>query len=188
VPLNVTQHWKQARLRAGGPRATSSSFCAGTFTDLHQAQVDKQVGFGAEGPPAGRQPAARQGAGGVRHAGPSCSGESPCRCSSASCPRPSSTRFLTAPPDSLVEGVPRGLEAGTASSWTSREDALRAVVQYAVDKRLGARGLRRHPRGGCSRTSSSRRRSDAATTIAVDRALSCEARLSKLDGNALREK
>src|SRR5437762_2320331 len=48
VPVNDTQHWNKHDF----VQVDTNDIlfvCAGTFTDLHQAQVDKQVGFGAEG-------------------------------------------------------------------------------------------------------------------------------------------
>src|SRR3989440_4478230 len=48
VPLNVTQHWNKHDFVPGDTSAILFA-CAGTFPALHQAQVDKQVGFGAEG-------------------------------------------------------------------------------------------------------------------------------------------
>src|SRR6478735_4348325 len=48
VPLNVTQHWNKHDFVQVD--TTDILFiCAGTFTDLHQVQVDKQVGFGSNG-------------------------------------------------------------------------------------------------------------------------------------------
>src|SRR4051812_33420355 len=48
VPLNVTQHWNKHDF-VQVDTADILFICAGTFTDLHQAQVNKQVGFGAGG-------------------------------------------------------------------------------------------------------------------------------------------
>src|SRR6202521_142773 len=48
VPLNVTQHWNKHDF-VQVDTADILFVCAGTFTDLHEAQVDKQVGFGADG-------------------------------------------------------------------------------------------------------------------------------------------
>src|SRR5256886_14290687 len=48
VPLNVTQHWNKHDF-VQVDTSDILFICAGTFTDLHQAQIDKQVGFGAEG-------------------------------------------------------------------------------------------------------------------------------------------
>ena len=47
VPLNVTQHWNKHDF-VQVDTSDILFICAGTFTDLHQAQVDKHVGFGAE--------------------------------------------------------------------------------------------------------------------------------------------
>src|SRR5436309_9093281 len=45
VPLNVTQHWNKHDF-VQVDTADILFICAGTFTDLHQVQVDKTVGFG----------------------------------------------------------------------------------------------------------------------------------------------
>src|SRR3954464_2710887 len=47
VPLNVTQHWNKHDF-VQVDTSDILFICAGTFSDLHQAQVDKHVGFGAE--------------------------------------------------------------------------------------------------------------------------------------------
>src|SRR3982074_1436943 len=46
VPLNVTQHWNKHDF-VQVDTSDILFICAGTFTDLHQLQVDKQVGFGS---------------------------------------------------------------------------------------------------------------------------------------------
>jgi ATP-dependent Clp protease ATP-binding subunit ClpX len=93
-------------------------------------------------------------------------------------------QVLTAPPDSLVKEYREALKLDGVE-LDLKEDALRSVVQYAVDKRLGARGLRSILEEVLADVlfEAPERRGD---TIAVDRAF-CEARLSKLDGAALRE-
>src|SRR3989441_11944625 len=48
VPLNVTQHWNKHDF-VQVDTSDILFICAGTFTDLHQAQVDSTVGFGASG-------------------------------------------------------------------------------------------------------------------------------------------
>ena len=91
---------------------------------------------------------------------------------------------LTAPPDSLVKEYREALKLDGVD-LDLKDDALRSVVQYAVDKRLGARGLRSILEEVLADVlfEAPERRGD---TVVVDRAF-CEARLSKLDGAALRE-
>src|SRR5256712_8450395 len=48
VPLNVTQHWNKHDLLQVDT-GDLLFICAGTFTDLHQVQVDRQIGFGSTG-------------------------------------------------------------------------------------------------------------------------------------------
>src|SRR5207245_3783188 len=48
VPLNVTQHWNKHDF-VQVDTSDILFICAGTFTDLHQVQVDRLVGFGSAG-------------------------------------------------------------------------------------------------------------------------------------------
>src|SRR5467141_2819747 len=48
VPLNVTQHWNKHDF-VQVDTSDILFICAGTFTDLHQVQVDRLVGFGRAG-------------------------------------------------------------------------------------------------------------------------------------------
>ena len=48
VPLNVTQHWNKHDF-VQVDTSDILFICAGTFSDLHNTQADKQVGFGSEG-------------------------------------------------------------------------------------------------------------------------------------------
>src|SRR5689334_4081148 len=48
VPLNVTQHWNKHDF-VQVDTSDILFICAGTFTDLHQARVEKELGFGSSG-------------------------------------------------------------------------------------------------------------------------------------------
>ncbi len=139
VPLNVTQHWNKHDFVQ--VNTTDILFiCAGTFTDLHQAQVDKKAGFGAA--------AARPGDKRLRVKDlieygmlAELLGRVPVHVQLGELTADELLLVLTAPPDSLVreyrealllDGVELDLE----------ESALRELVGYAVEKKLGARGLR----------------------------------------------
>src|SRR5215510_5215014 len=139
VPLNVTQHWNKHDFVQVD--TTDILFiCAGTFTDLHQAQVDKQVGFGAEGR---RQGGSRLRVKELVEYGMRAEllGRLPVQVQLKELSTEELYQVLTAPPDSLVKEYREALKLDGVD-LDLREDALRAVVQYAVDKRLGARGLR----------------------------------------------
>src|SRR2546430_4822420 len=182
VPLNVTQHWNKHDF-VQVDTSDILFICAGTFTDLHQAQVDKQVGFGAEGRRQGgsrlrvkelveygmlaellgRLPLPGQ----VREVAPGA-------------PHP----VLTAPPDSLVKEYREALKLDGVE-LELREGALQAVVRYAIDKRLRARGLRsilEEVLADVLFEAPERR----GQTVVVDLAF-CETRLAQLDGAALRD-
>jgi ATP-dependent Clp protease ATP-binding subunit ClpX len=176
VPLNVTQHWNKhdfVQVDTGD----ILFICAGTFTDLHQAQVDKQVGFGAEG--------RRQGGSRLRVKElVELLGRLPVQVQLGELSPAELYEVLTAPPDSLVKEYREALKLDGVE-LDLREGALRAIVQYAVDKRLGARGLRsilEEVLADVLFEAPERR----GQTVVVDRAF-CDARLTKLDGAALRD-
>ena len=182
VPLNVTQHWNKHDF-VQVDTSDILFICAGTFTDLHQAQVDKQVGFGAEGR---RQGGSRLRVKELVEYGMLAEllGRIPVQVQLSELSPGELYEVLTAPPDSLVKEYREALKLdGVELELT--EDALRAVVLYAIDKRLGARGLRGILEEVLADVlfEAPERRGD---TVVVDRAF-CEARLSKLDGNALRD-
>ncbi|TMA21445.1 MAG: AAA family ATPase [Deltaproteobacteria bacterium] len=115
VPLNVTQHWNKHDF-VEIDTADILFICAGTFTDLHQVQVDKTVGFGSEG--------RRMGSSRLR----------------------------------VKELIEYGMLAELLGRLLAREyreallldgvelelqeSALKAIVEYSVEKKLGARALR----------------------------------------------
>jgi ATP-dependent Clp protease ATP-binding subunit ClpX len=182
VPLNVTQHWNKHDF-VQVDTSDILFICAGTFTDLHQAQVDKQVGFGAEGR---RQGDSRLRVKELVEYGMLAEllGRLPVQVQLRELSPGELYEVLTAPPDSLVKEYREALKLDGVE-LDLREGALRAVVQYAIDKRLGARGLRsilEEVLADVLFEAPERR----GQTVAVDRAF-CEARLSKLDGTALRE-
>ena len=182
VPLNVTQHWNKHDF-VQVDTSDILFICAGTFTDLHQAQVDKQVGFGAEGR---RQGGSRLRVKELVEYGMLAEllGRLPVQVQLRELSPGELYEVLTAPPDSLVKEYREALKLDGVE-LDLREGALRAVVQYAIDKRLGARGLRsilEEVLADVLFEAPERR----GQTVVVDRAF-CETRLSKLDGTALRE-
>jgi len=182
VPLNVTQHWNKhdfVQVDTGD----ILFICAGTFTDLHQAQVDKQVGFGAEGR---RQGASRLRVKELVEYGMLAEllGRLPVQVQLGELSLGELYEVLTAPPDSLVKEYREALKLDGVE-LELRDGALRAVVHYAIDKRLGARGLRgilEEVLADVLFEAPERR----GQTVVVDRDF-CEARLTKLDGAALRD-
>jgi ATP-dependent Clp protease ATP-binding subunit ClpX len=182
VPLNVTQHWNKHDF-VQVDTSDILFICAGTFTDLHQAQVDKQVGFGAGGR---RQGGSRLRVKELVEYGMLAEllGRIPVQVQLSELSPGELYQVLTAPPDSLVKEYREALKLDGVE-LDLKEDALRAVVQYAIDKRLGARGLRgilEEVLADVLFEAPERR----GQTVVVDRAF-CEARLSKLDGAALRD-
>src|SRR5881398_2891401 len=139
VPLNVTQHWNKHDF-VQIDTADILFICAGTFTDLHQVQVDKQVGFGGS---TRRMGASRLRVKELIEYGMLAEmlGRLPVQVQLEELTAEELYQILTVPPDALareyreaftIDGVELDLQEG----------ALRAVVEYSVEKKLGARALR----------------------------------------------
>src|SRR2546429_2196259 len=131
VPLNVTQHWNKHDF----VQVDTNDIlfvCAGTFTDLHQAQVDKQVGFGAEGR---RQGGSRLRVKELIEYGMLAEllGRIPVQVQVRELSPGVLFPVLTEPPDALAREYREALRLDGVE-LELREDALRSVVQYAVDK------------------------------------------------------
>jgi ATP-dependent Clp protease ATP-binding subunit ClpX len=182
VPLNVTQHWNKHDF----VQVDTNDIlfvCAGTFTDLHQAQVDKQVGFGAEGR---KQGDVRLRVKELIEYGMLAEllGRLPVQVQLCELTSDELYDVLTGPPDSLVREY-KDAVALDGATLDLREGALRAVVAYAVAKRLGARGLRSILEELLADVlfEAPERRGE---TIVVDRAY-CETRLTRVDAAAIRD-
>src|SRR5437588_3855276 len=139
VPLNVTQHWNKHDF----VQVDTNDIlfvCAGTFTDLHQAQVDKQVGFGAEGR---RQGNVRLRVKELIEYGMLAEllGRLPVQVQLSELTSGELYQVLTEPPDCLAREY-KDAVALDGATLDLRDGALRSIVEYAVEKRLGARGLR----------------------------------------------
>jgi ATP-dependent Clp protease ATP-binding subunit ClpX len=139
VPLNVTQHWNKHDFVQID--TTDILFvCAGTFSDLHQTAVEKQAGFGAAAARAGdRRLRIRE----LIEYGMLAEllGRLPVQVQLAELTADELYQILISPPDSLVNEYCEAL-AIDGVELDLREEALRAVVAHAAEKRLGARALR----------------------------------------------
>ncbi len=140
VPLNVTQHWNKHDFVQVD--TTDILFiCAGTFTDLHARGRERSLGFGSKGD-AGR---------GRKHVSQrdllefgmlaEFLGRLPVVVELEALSAKELLAILTEPPDCLTREY-RELLAIDEVELSFSEGALREVVNYAVEKRLGARGLR----------------------------------------------
>src|SRR5712691_11400280 len=139
VPLNVTQHWNKHDF----VKVDTSDIlfiCAGTFTDLHQVQVDKQVGFGSASK---RMGAARLRVKELIEYGMLAEllGRLPVQVQLEELTEDELYQILTVPPDALAREYREAL-ALDGVDLELQDGALRAVVEFAVDKKLGARALR----------------------------------------------
>ena len=139
VPMNVTQHWNKHDF-VQVDTADILFICAGTFTDLHQIQVDKQVGFGS----AGR----RMGSSRLRIKElveygmfAELLGRLPVQVQLEELTADELLQILTGPPDALAREYREALLLDGVE-LELHEGGLRAIVDYAVEKKLGARALR----------------------------------------------
>ena len=114
--------------------------CAGTFTDLHQIQVDKQVGFGSAGR---RMGSSRLRVKELIEYGMLAEllGRLPVQVQLGELTADELLQILTGPPDALTREYQEALRLDGVE-LVLEEEALRAIVEYAVDKKLGARALR----------------------------------------------
>jgi ATP-dependent Clp protease ATP-binding subunit ClpX len=140
VPLNVTQHWNKHDFVQVD--TTDILFiCAGTFTDLHSRGRERSLGFGSKGEAgrARRQVSQRD----LLEFGMLAEflGRLPVVVELEALSAKELLAILTEPPDCLTREY-RELLAIDEVELTFSEGALREVVNYAVEKRLGARGLR----------------------------------------------
>src|SRR4051794_37572291 len=139
VPLNVTQHWNKHDF-VQVDTADILFICAGTFTDLHHVQVDRQVGFGSAGR---RMGASRLRVKELIEYGMLAEllGRLPVQVQLEELSSEELFRILTEPPDALAREYREAL-ALDGVDLDLHEGALRAIVEYSVEKKLGARALR----------------------------------------------
>jgi ATP-dependent Clp protease ATP-binding subunit ClpX len=140
VPLNVTQHWSKhdfVQVDTGDILFV----CAGTFSDLHGYVGEKSVGFGrCEGD--GRRLKR------IHHKElieygmlAEFVGRLPVAVQLGELDHDELLQVLTVPPDSIIREY-RELLAADDIDLRFDEGALRAIVGYAIDKKVGARALR----------------------------------------------
>src|SRR2546430_1350056 len=139
VPLNVTQHWNKHDF-VQVETADILFICAGTFTDLHHVQVDKQVGFGSVGRRVG---ASRLRGKELIEYGMLAEllGGLPGQGQLEELTSGELYRILPEPPDALGRADREALTLDGVD-LELHEGALRAIVEYSAEKKLGARALR----------------------------------------------
>jgi len=139
VPLNVTQHWNKHDF-VQVDTSDILFICAGTFTDLHHVQVDRQVGFGSAGR---RMGASRLRVKELIEYGMLAEllGRLPVQVQLEELTSEELYRILTEPPDALAREYREALTLDGVD-LDLQEGALRAIVEYSVEKKLGARALR----------------------------------------------
>jgi ATP-dependent Clp protease ATP-binding subunit ClpX len=140
VPLNVTQHWNKHDFVQVD--TTDILFiCAGTFTDLHAGQGERSVGFGTKGELSRSRRRISQRD--LLEFGMLAEflGRLPVVVELEALTAKELLAILTEPPDSLTREY-RELLAIDEVELSFTEGALRELVGFAAEKRLGARGLR----------------------------------------------
>jgi len=139
VPLNVTQHWSKHDF-VQVDTSDILFICAGTFTDLLGEEATNPVGFGRTGARATRK---RVGPKELSEYGMLAEflGRLPVMVQLEPLGEQELFRVLTVPPDSLVREY-RELLALDGVELNLTEGALREIVRFAIDKGVGARGLR----------------------------------------------
>jgi ATP-dependent Clp protease ATP-binding subunit ClpX len=139
VPLNVTQHWNKHDF-VQVDTADILFICAGTFTDLHQGRVEKQVGFGSDG---SRGLGSRLRVKELIEYGMLAEllGRLPVQVQLAELGADDLYKILTVPPDALAREYKEALSLDGVT-LDLQEGALRAIVEYSVERKLGARALR----------------------------------------------
>ncbi|HEY2031565.1 MAG TPA: ATP-dependent Clp protease ATP-binding subunit ClpX [Myxococcales bacterium] len=139
VPLNVTQHWNKHDF-VQVDTSDILFICAGTFTDLHQARVEKELGFGSSGQ---RGLGSRLRVKELIEYGMLAEllGRLPVQVQLAELTADDLYAILTVPPDALAREYREAL-ALDGVTLDLQEGALRAVVEYAAERKLGARALR----------------------------------------------
>ena len=142
VPLNVTQHWNKHDFVQMNTQDILF-LCAGTFTDVRAyAEEEKDLGFGRAGQAARnrRKPISRKE---LLDYGllAELLGRLPVLVELDALSEDQLLDVLRLPPDSILKEYEANL-AIDGVTLAFDEDALRAMIQFAVDQNLGARGLR----------------------------------------------
>jgi ATP-dependent Clp protease ATP-binding subunit ClpX len=140
VPLNVTQHWNKHDFVQMDTQDILF-ICAGTFTDIHAYEADKNLGFGAGA--AARTRRKRIAMKDLTDYGmlAEMMGRLPVVVQLEPLTDDQLFQILTLPPDSIIREYTELLKLDDVELHFE-EEALREVVRYAVARRLGARGLR----------------------------------------------
>jgi ATP-dependent Clp protease ATP-binding subunit ClpX len=142
VPLNVTQHWNKHDFVQMDTQDILF-ICAGTFSDLrvYDDKTGKHLGFAREdGGAAARKPVTRKE---LLEYGllSEMLGRLPVVVELDPLSEDQLSEILTGPPDAIVREYEQSLELDGVE-LVMTPDALRVIVRYAIEQKLGARGLR----------------------------------------------
>ncbi len=141
VPLNVTQHWNKHDF-VQVDTSDILFICAGTFSDLPGMEPDNEIGFGAtRGRRRPRRLRVTQKMLVEYGLIPEFLGRLPVTVQLQALNEDDLVRILAEPPDSILREYTELLALDDINLELS-EQAQREVVRYAIDKRIGARGLR----------------------------------------------
>jgi ATP-dependent Clp protease ATP-binding subunit ClpX len=140
VPLNVTQHWNKHDF-VQVDTADILFIAAGTFSDLSLAVDEKKIGFDEGDAPRARR--RRVDAKDLIDFGmlPELLGRLPVIVPMDGLDEAQLCEVLSGPPDSLVKEY-QALLALDDVTLKFEDEALRHLVRHALDRKIGARGLR----------------------------------------------
>ncbi len=145
VPLNVTQHWNRHDFVEVD--TTNILFiCAGAFSDLRPDFESRSLGFGVDLPGAAPQTPPRRKKIGTRELSnygliPEMLGRLPVIVEMDSLTKAELARIVTEPPDSILKEYTQ-LLAMDGVTLEIGAGAVEAVVDHAIEQKVGARGLR----------------------------------------------
>lgn len=178
VPLNVTQHWNKHDFVQMDTQDILF-ICAGTFSDIHLYEAERSLGFGKAAGPTGRR--RRIGTKELVEYGIIAEflGRLPVIVELDALTEDELLLVMTVPPDSVVREYTE-LLAMDGVQVEFGDDALREIVRHAVQRKVGARGLRTLLEEVCHDLlfDAPELRGEKVT---VDRAYAAE-RLARLDG------
>jgi ATP-dependent Clp protease ATP-binding subunit ClpX len=142
APLNVTQHWNKHDFVVVDTQDILF-IAAGTFSDLNLAETPRAVGFGADLDPGGPAPARRVTEKELLDYGflAEFLGRLPVRVELAPLSEDDLYLIMTGPPDAVVREYQALLKIDGVDLRFA-EEGLRAIAEYCLRRRTGARSLR----------------------------------------------
>jgi len=139
VPLNITQHWNKHDFEEVD--TTNILFiCAGTFSDLRSEKIPRKSGFNQKIAPGKSKRITNEDL--KRHGMiPELLGRIPVLVQMDELTEEELLQIIKGPPDSIVNQYTELLSADNIK-LKFEDDALQAIIKLAMERKVGARGLR----------------------------------------------